>query len=588
MNNEVMNTIEKRNKVLSYKNFNVAIYMPVMDVIKCAEAKDGEYDKVFSLLCDNVKIGRVYIENYRSQIFATKEQLLKAKKYFEDKGIACSGGITTNDDDKRRGFASLCYSRESHRKIIKDSIKMLAEVFDEIIFDDFYFLNCRCSDCIKAKGTMSWSDFRLAQKAEVTKELILKVAHEANPACNVIIKYPLWYETFNDTGYDLKIDSGLFDSIYTGTETRNPQYQQQHMPKYMGYFNMRYYGSSKPGLNLGGWFDPYECNYNLTSYLEQGYLTMFAKAKEATLFCMGSLIHDPSFRLFAPAVGEMFEEIDEYIGKLGEPKGIAAYRPSFARGEDNVHHYLGMCGIPFEPSVEYNENAKTIFLAEGAASDSGIVTKMKKSLSNGADVVVTSGFVRKMGKSFEEFANVSYSTRKAYVDKYADTTDHGLSIHGQYTGNKKILIPQMDYGINDVWELAAAYDTDMNYPLVLRWCYDRGRVSVIVIPDNYGDLYNYPVQVLDVIRETLGLKDNIMISAPSKVMLITYDNDTLIIRSDLDYSEFVKVYVPDKFTKAVEIIREDNEGSYGKFDIVNGEFTINATPGYNYVLRLVK
>ena len=43
---------------------------------------------------------------------------------------------------------------------------------------------------------------------------------------------------------------------------------------------MRYLENVAPGRNLGGWFDPYECTYNLTSYLEQGYLTLFAKAKE--------------------------------------------------------------------------------------------------------------------------------------------------------------------------------------------------------------------------------------------------------------------------------------------------------------------
>ena len=73
---------------------------------------------------------------------------------------------------------------------------------------------------------------------------------------------------------------------------------------------MRYLESAAPGRNLGGWFDPYECTYNLTSYLEQGYLTLFAKAKEVTLFCLGSLIEAPDFRLFPAAVGEMFEEVE--------------------------------------------------------------------------------------------------------------------------------------------------------------------------------------------------------------------------------------------------------------------------------------
>ena len=565
----------------SYVNFNVAVYVPVGNTIHIAGLSEEEFVREFSHIGDFVNVGRVYIENYRSEVFASKEQLSTVKNYFEHLGIECSGGITTCDDDTRRGFASLCYSNQKHRDIVENSIRDLASVFDEIIFDDFYFLNCRCAKCIEAKGKMSWAEFRIAQKKKVTQDLVIEVAHEINPNCIVIVRNP---EHFNETGYDLETDSGLFDSIYTGTETRNPRYQQQHMPKYMGYFTMRYYESSKPGLNLGGWFDPYECNYNLSSYLEQAYMTMFAKAKEATLFCYGSLL-DPTYRLFAPAVGEAFEEIDEYFGQLGNPKGIAAYRPTYARGEDNVHHYLGMCGIPFEPSLEYDYNARTVFLAEGAACDKDIASKMKESLKKGADVIVTSGFVRRMGDAFEEFANVTYSSRKAYVNKFANTLDHGLSIHGEYSGKESILIPQIDYCINDVWELAAAYGTDMNYPLVLRWCYDEGRICVLVIPDNMGDLYNYPKEVLDVIHEIFEQDMDISISAPARVSLFTYDNDTLIIRSDLDYAETVDVYVPEKFKKAINIAN----GSFPwglEYPVADGKFSINATPAKNYVLKL--
>lgn len=572
--------LKSYEEIKSYKNFNVALYMPAENVIQCAESNPEEYDKLFSHIYKNVKIGRIYIENYRSQRFVSKEQLIKAKSYFESKGIYCSGGITTCDDDYRRGFASLCYSNEEHRQIVVKSIRDLASVFDEIIFDDFYFLNCRCSKCIQAKGNRSWSEFRIAQKKQVTEELVIKEAHAVNPDCNVIVKFPLWYEDFNETGYDLELDSALFDSIYTGTETRNPQFQQQHMPKYTGYFIMRYFESFKPGMNLGGWFDPYECNYNLTSYVEQGYMTLFAKPKEVTLFCLGSLMYDNSFKLFAPAAGQMFEDADNYLDKLGNPVGIAAYRPTYARGENNVHNYIGECGIPLEPSCVYDASAKSILLAEGAADDMDIEEKMKKSLADGADVVVTSGFVRKMGDRFKEFANVSYSSRKAIVSKYANSKNHGLSINGMYNGRCDVLIPQMDYCINDVWELAGAYGTDTNYPLVLRWCYDKGRVCVIVIPDNMGDLYNFPVEVLDAYRGIFENSMKVSLSAPAKVQLYIYDNDTVIVRSDLEYVETISLNVPENISKVTDIITGRD------FKVVGGKITFEATPAINYILKM--
>lgn len=578
-----MRGIESYSKVKSYKNFNVALYMPVMNVIQLTETDPEEYDKLFSHIADNVNIGRIYIENYRSQCFATKEQLIKAKNYFESKGIYCSGGITTCDDDQRRGFASMCFSNTEHLEIVRKSIRELAEVFDEIIFDDFYFLNCRCAKCIANKGKRSWAQFRIDQKKEVTENIVIKEAHAVNPDCNVIVKYPLWYEDFNECGYDLRTDSDLFDSIYTGTETRNPQFQQQHMPKYTSYSIMRYYESYKPGLNFGGWFDPYECSYNLTSYVEQGYLTLFAKAKEVTLFCLGSLLYDPSYRLFANAAGEMFRDVDDYYDKLGNPVGLAAYRPTCARDDKNIHNYLGECGLPLELKCDYDTNAKAILLCGGAADDPDIEAKMKASLANGADVIVTSSFVEKMGERFLEFANVKYSSRKALVNSYADSKDHGLSINGLYYGAKDIIIPQIDYCINDVWEMAAAYGTDTNYPMALRWCYDAGRVCVIVIPDNMGDLYNLPVQVLDVFKDLAANALPVSISAPAKVQLFLYDNDTMIIRSDLEYSEVIKVMVP----KDVVCLESINNKSQN-IKVNDGVATLSVMPGVNNVLKMVR
>ncbi len=254
-----------RNKT-SYQNFNVAVYCPVHNVNSITD--EAEFESRFRHLTDHVKIGRAYVECYRGLEWASKEQLLKVKAYFEGKGIAVSGGITTcageNDQD---GFVSLCYSKPEGQEILRKAVALNAEVFDEFIFDDFYFLNCRCKDCVAKKGERSWSEFRLSEKRRITEEIVMKTAKEVNPDVNVIVKFPQWYEVFNETGYDLKMEPSLFDSIYTGTETRNPVYAAQHLPKYLSYFIMRYLESAAPGRNLGGWFDPYECTYNLTSYL---------------------------------------------------------------------------------------------------------------------------------------------------------------------------------------------------------------------------------------------------------------------------------------------------------------------------------
>ena len=569
-----------RNKT-SYQNFNVAVYCPVHNVNSITD--EAEFESRFRHLTDHVKIGRAYVECYRGLEWASKEQLLKVKAYFEGKGIAVSGGITTcageNDQD---GFVSLCYSKPEGQEILRKAVALNAEVFDEFIFDDFYFLNCRCKDCVAKKGERSWSEFRLSEKRRITEEIVMKTAKEVNPDVNVIVKFPQWYEVFNETGYDLKMEPSLFDSIYTGTETRNPVYAAQHLPKYLSYFIMRYLESAAPGRNLGGWFDPYECTYNLTSYLEQAYLTLFAKAREVALFSLGSIIDDPTFRLFAPVVGELFDEVDGYLGQLGNPVGAAAYRPANGRGEDNIHNYLGMCGIPLEPCIDYPEKEKVIFLAEGAADDPMIVSKMKKSMLEGGSVIVTSGFVRKLGDGFSEFVNVKYSARKAMVSEFADSKNSGVSISGKYTGVKPVLIPQMEYCTNDVWELAAAYGTDNNFPVVLRCSYGDGNISIITIPDDMGDLYHYPVQVLGVIREVFGKEMPAVLEGPSGIQLFFYDSGHIIVRSDLPYMEDVTLKVADGVHMAKDSVRNV------ELSVTGGRLLLHTVPGVNCVLELIK
>lgn len=584
--------IERRYKK-SYKNFNLAIYCPVENINKIDDF--DAFNEKFEAAFGDMKVGRVYLEDFRGFKTISKERLLKVKTYFEQKGIDTAGGITTcAANTPEFGFASLCYSSEEGQEMLRQAVKLNAEVFDELIFDDFYFINCRCPKCVEKKGDRSWKEFRLEQKQWVTKEIIMKTAKEIRPDMNVIVKFPQWFEDFNETGYDLAVDTAMFDNIYTGTETRNPTYAQQHLPKYLSYNTMRLYGSDKKGSNLGGWFDPYECTYNLTSYIEQAYLTLFGKADEVALFCLSSLMEDPQFRLFPGALARMLDEVDEYLGLLGNPVGAGAYHPSEGRGENNIHSYLGQCGVPMEMSLVYPEDSKAVFLAESAACDKDIVAKMKKTLMNGGDVVVTSGFVKALGAAFSEFGNVTCTDKKAYVDSYCTSLNHGVNLSGKYQGSDRIIIPQMDYCTNDVWEIAGAYGHDNNFPIVLSWSYGNGTVSVITIPDDMGDIYAYPKEVLLAIRSLFIKETKVALNAPAGVQLFVYDNDYLIVRSDLPYEEMISLNVADD-VKGMDSINSKHSlsasmerQSQGEDGQKNGtSIGFAAVPGVNQVYKLI-
>jgi hypothetical protein len=259
-----------KETLMKYQNFNVSIYCPVGNL---TEIKDFDaFDQKFQHIEKNVKVGKVYLETYRGGTTISKDQMIKVKNYFLAKGIEVAGGITTDEkyDPKEGGFHSFCYTDPATTELMKQVVTLTAELFDEFILDDFYFTNCRCEHCIEAKGSRSWSEFRLALLQDFSENVVIKTAKEVNPDIKAIIKYPNWYEHYQETGYNLEEEPKVFDYIYTGTETRNPTYAQQHLPKYLGYFIMRYLENVAPERNLGGWFDPYECSYNLTSYLDQG------------------------------------------------------------------------------------------------------------------------------------------------------------------------------------------------------------------------------------------------------------------------------------------------------------------------------
>ena len=103
-----------------------------------------------------------------------------------------SGGITSTQlvDGVRKPsyYDTFCYTDPRHREEYKRIVSELAQVFDEIILDDFFFTACRCEMCIEAKGDRSWMDYRLGLMEEFSHEIV-DLAKSINPKLNFIIKY---------------------------------------------------------------------------------------------------------------------------------------------------------------------------------------------------------------------------------------------------------------------------------------------------------------------------------------------------------------------------------------------------------------
>jgi len=474
----------------------------------------------------------------------------KIKALFITNGYKVSGGITTTVN--RTLMGSMCFTDPENRKRLGEIAAYTAELFNEVILDDFYFTNCRCESCIKAKGDRDWAAFRLALMNDVSENVIIKNAKVANPKVNLIIKYPNWYDSFQACGYNLEDESKMFDAIYTGTETRDPNYTHQNLPRYLSYFLPRLLENVKPGKNGGGWYDLFECS--IEDYLQQAYLTLFAKCREQMLFCFPLLL---SAVPYAAAVGAFFDEADLFMEQIGEPKGIACYKPYNSSGERLLHEHIGMSGLPLEPYPYYPENAQTIFLTADASWDSDIIEKIKKSLLNGSKVFITSGLYKKLtqtgsaGNRIEDILPIEITDRKVTTDSFTNSA-FGWNNCGYLKSSAPITIPHVAYNENDLWVLSSALTPYSSHPMLLCGAYSKGSLYVLTIPDVPADFYKLPAETLTMLRREMNLP--VTLECCGRVGLFLYDNDTFILQSFLDRPELVRIRINKKDVKLLPLV----------------------------------
>lgn len=245
----------------------------------------------------------------------------------------------------------------------------------------------------------------------------------------------------------------------------------QHLQPYHGYSIIRYFENIAPGKNGGGWVDPYASKYS-DRYAEQLWITLFAKAKEQTLFDFRSLRapitqanrapwqgqhtsfdydemmqHSVNYNggeairpsTIARVAGYTFEKVDKFLGKLGNPIGIKSYRPYNAVGEDFLQDYLGMIGLPMDMQPDFPAEDSLILLTEEAKFDEHIVDKIKKQLTQGKTVVITSGLLKNIQDKLDDIVELRYTGKKAIVQDFIAGTYQ--LIHTE----KPILIPQIQF-----------------------------------------------------------------------------------------------------------------------------------------------
>ena len=541
----------------NYDNFKVSIYTRAYEVQNMTDP--AWLDSTWNIISSQMKVDKIYLETHRDLNIVKADDMKRIIKFFKDRGVEVAGGITYTISEANN-FQTFCYKNPEERAKAKEIIELTASLFDEIILDDFFFTDCKCDYCVEAKGDRSWTDYRLELMDDAAMNVILGPAKKVNKNVKVIIKYPNWYDHFPALGFDLDFGPKHFDGIYTGTETRDAVRSNQHLQPYESYLIWRYFDNLNPGHNGGGWVDTGGMRY-MERYSEQLWLTVFAKAPEMTFFdyrqmlgALRSSYRGPwqdaggtSFNYdemmkpvningkevtpttMARAAGYTMEQVDRTIGLIGNPVGVKSYKPYQSTGEEFLQNYFGMIGIPMDIVPEFPTDDDMVILTEQAKADPDIIKKMDKHLRSGKDITITAGFLRAMqGKGIESIVDLEYTDRKALVS--------GFMTGGQIVNvSKPILMQQVMYKTNDSWEIVSGMDSGLGWPLLHRDAYSKGNVYLLVVPDNFADLYNLPVQVLNSIRQNLTQRAvPVRIQGPANVSLFVYDNNTFIVESFSD------------------------------------------------------
>ena len=556
------NAIKSRTK---YQNFKVSTYIRAQDVARMAD--DKFLNETWENVSSQVDLDKIYLETHRDAFTVDEKTMLKVKKFFLSKGLQVGGGITYTRSEPT-DFETYSYARENERQQVKEVAEYTAKLFDDFILDDFFFIDLKNDDEIAAKGSKSWTEYRLRLMADAGRELVVDPAKKVNPKVKVIVKYPNWYDHFHGLGFNLEEEPAYFDGIWTGTETRDPG-SAQHLQNYLSYNVVRYFDNIAPGKNGGGWVDAGGIHMSMDRYAEQLHLTMLSKTPEIILWNymqLNDVKITPQQRAKWQEAGVSFNydemvapfikngktitpttmaryanvtlhQTDKLISELGNPIGLVSYKPYHSSGEDFLQNYLGMIGLPMDMHPQFLSDKQQILLTEQAAKDPQIVEKIKTQLKKGGDVIITTGLLKAIREPLADVCELYCGDLKAIVN------DFGWSGKSE----REFIIPQVKYFTNDAWEVVSA-GRPLNggvsgYPILLRDTYSKGTLFVLTIPDDFGNLYDYPAGALNIIRRAMSKDVGAYIEGPSKVALFPYDNKTMVVENFNDEAVNIRVVV---------------------------------------------
>ena len=470
-----------------------------------------------------LRISKVYLQDDRGEqsSLATYREIVADLKA---QGLEVSGAVVPAGEK-----GPLCYNDPKDMAALEARVRVLAQVFDEIIVDDWLFTTCTCAKCLAGRGNESWADYRSRLVSEQSKKHLIDIAKQVSPRVRVIIKYPNWYEGHRRNGYDVARQSPQFDGVSVGIETRQRATHDQHIPIYSGYVFQKWIGGDAGAKWRSAWLDNYDMQGADNDYLAEVWQAVLAQTPEIIFWCAG-VLHPPApAAANYPALAKMMPEFDRLAGLLhGPARGIAIHLPLGSVGEYNVFGYLGMIGLPMAPRTTFPADTKTAIFTQHSLRDPRLAEELLARIRTGKEVFLTWPLLQSLkdsevGRAFNVIGQGGSVTSATFRVR------ENLWDAKPVEAGRPFAFPKIETSTWPYVREVALLREDADFGVLLKSPYLEGSIDVLNLPENTYDLLRLPEPVLNAIRRCFFEELGVRLVGPGGVALYPFGDRQYVL-----------------------------------------------------------
>ena len=513
---------QENNTAMGWPHLKYAIYFTSHDIDSLLTPPD-QFQKTMDYFAP-IRPVHVYLEG--SSRGETNVRVMKqVADQFRAMGIKVSGAMVPVGVQ-----GPSTYNNPKDMAALEERMRALAQVFDDIILDDWLFTTATDPKSVEDRGIQTWADYRTKLILEQSKKYIIGPARQVNPKVKITIKYPNWYEGFGVNGYDVFSETRQFDNMAVGIETRNRMSHDQHIPIYSGYIFQKWYASVDPSKWVGSWLDNYDMKGNYNDYNAQVWQAVLAQAPEIILWCAGQLHHrtGPSSDVY-PYFRDLLPEFDRVAGMLrGPSRGVPIYLPYGSTGEYNIFGYLGMAGIPLAPVAQFPTKSQNAIFTLHSLSNSKLTDEILARLRDGKDVFVTWKLWQKLQTTeFKNTLNLVDYGGSVTSDKFR--LKEGWFRYHLIEADRAFTFPRIETTTWPYVRDVAVERDDYDSGVFLNVQYLNGRIYVLNMPENSYDLLRLPAQALNLIRRAFVRELGVELNGPGGVGMYLFGEKQYVL-----------------------------------------------------------